>query len=83
MFRPRAKANLYRNLIIIFIILCLVCEGVLFLQVVRDYSLTMLQMTMLILPWFFTPCIAVFYFKYRIWSAGAEGEEKVAEVRAL
>jgi len=79
-FRSRARANLYRNLIIVFTILLLVCEGILFLQIQRDYSLFQLHFVALFTPWLFIPFIIVFYVKHQIWSAGAEGEENVAEV---
>ncbi|MEM2930972.1 MAG: nuclease-related domain-containing protein [Thermoproteota archaeon] len=79
-FRSRAKANFYRNLIILLIILFAFFEVILFTPTLSTYFLFSSYLAFLLPTLVFIPCLKIVYSKYRIWSAGAEGEENVAEV---
>ncbi|MEM2050491.1 MAG: nuclease-related domain-containing protein [Thermoproteota archaeon] len=79
-FRSRAKANFYRNLIILLIALFAFCEAAMFILTQQGYFMLFPQLLVIIPLWIFTPCLKIVYSKYQIWSAGAEGEENVAEV---
>lgn len=92
MIKSRKMANRYRNCLVLFIGLFLVCELVLFAYTfyMGLFSLCFLIFHIFPIPYFFMFLLfpiplgsigyAYYWPRYQTWISGAEGEEKVAKV---